>query len=77
MRVWITEICLNGRVCRQGANEYDRLLCCSQCGLYVHKMCYGVKTEQTPWRCYPCEKSVSSPHCIVCGEVPFVVGPEK
>lgn len=56
-------------LCHQPGVDSDPILCCSSCGIRVHRFCYGVCEIRVPWLCYACEAGSKSPFCALCKKV--------
>lgn len=56
-------------MCHQRSTSTDPLIRCTECGLVVHRFCYGVTDLITPWKCYPCRANLKSPMCSICMKV--------
>ena len=53
-------------ICKMGDTQFDRLLRCSVCGVYVHQYCYGVSEAKPMWKCYTCAQNIQYPMCCIC-----------
>lgn len=53
------------------ASENDPLYRCSECGIYAHKLCYGIKGNPVSWKCNCCYYHQPNPTCCVCHTVRF------
>lgn len=56
-------------VCEDAPTKKNPIATCIECGIRVHKLCYGIKYLAEKWKCSPCDSGATkSRSCQLCSE---------